>query len=185
MVSPTQLCWRCHSLPLRQRYVTVSDSAAVELKWEVAPKELMVHAICVSALKFGVESAVEYVISSYEHRFWQIWNVLDDTAEDSCSWRFMSMVQSLMIVIGWYVLLLIIILQRERSPNHGIPCILVHSSSTPSPTPCGDWLINHPNFHFHAKLLLYCILSWGWTLTWISLWTASSNPVILSLVISA
>ena len=44
--------------------------------------ELIMHAVCVAALSYGVESVVESIVSVYEHRFSQTRNVHENTAED-------------------------------------------------------------------------------------------------------
>ena len=59
----------------------ISDLICSELKLFTQCK-LILHSVCVAALRFGVESVVESVVSSYEHRFGQTRNVHDDTASD-------------------------------------------------------------------------------------------------------
>ena len=43
---------------------------------------LTMHVVCVASLRIGVDSVVESMVSSYEHRFNEQRNLLDENATD-------------------------------------------------------------------------------------------------------
>ena len=72
--------------PLSKREESISSEIMKELMSSKSklyvPCKLILHSLCRGALRYGVESVVESMISSYEHRFPQTRNVLDGTASE-------------------------------------------------------------------------------------------------------
>ena len=72
--------------PLSKREESISSEIMKELLSSKSklyvPCKLILHSLCRGALRYGVESVVESMISSYEHRFPQTRNVLDGTASE-------------------------------------------------------------------------------------------------------